>query len=190
MDHWPTVTFGGEHEPYIDRVVDAIPYITHPKTVAAYGAVNGYQWSLVLFKKEGDPEDEEPMMPGYRTPPAQFEFFVGDGDLGGGGGPIEIREGAYIDTTGHTWPTNPPIIGYSIFATDEVDAIKVAPDGVESRTFKMTKPLEGFSKLCVFFAPYLVPGVMRVLDEAGRELRRRDLFTGDIPAGAIIGGGD
>lgn len=66
---------GGSHTPYVDRVVDEEPYITRLKTVVAYGTVESYPWSLVLYEKHGDPEDyadEEP------EPSGRFaEFFLG-----------------------------------------------------------------------------------------------------------------
>ena len=110
VNSWPHVTFGGMHEPYVDRVMDEMPYFTHPKKVAAYGTVEGYPWSLVLFKKNGDPEDDEPMAPDHQPNPARSEFFLDGseglpglqpGGFGGGGGEISLRPEGHIDTSAH-----------------------------------------------------------------------------------------
>lgn len=197
MHEWPEVIVGGAHEPYVDRIADEIPYITRPKTVAAYGSVNDYPWSLVLFKKEGDPEDDEELMSDYRPPPTRFEFFLGGrlpggepGGLGGGGGPISINEGAHIDATAHTWPTDPPVMGYVIFTADDVAEVRVKPDSAVPRTFAVERPIPGFPKFCVFFPPFGVPGAIEILHSSGRLLRERRLISGDVPVGATFGGGD
>lgn len=197
MNSWPDVTFGGSHEPYVDRVLDESLYITRPKTVAAYGTVQGYPWSLVLFKKQGDPEDEEPMAPDHQPQPDRFEFFLGGTPgllgargLGGGGGEINIRDGSHIDTTAHTWPTVPPVIGYVVFTTDGVVELEINPDTTETRIFPVERHVEGFPKFCVFFPPFAGPGTILALDGSGRILHQRKLISGDVPIGAIFGGGD
>ncbi len=199
MESWPDVTFGGSHEPYIDQVLDEMLYITRPKTVAAYGTVEGYPWSVVLFKKKGDPEDEEPMAPDHQPKADRFEFFLGGtpglpgsqpGGLGGGGGEIRLRRGAHIDTTAQTWPTTPPVIGYVIFTSDDVDAVRVTPDKAEPRTISVDRYLDGFPKFCVFFPPFAAPDSIEAVDASGRVLHRRELISGRVTVGAIFGGGD
>lgn len=199
MHSWPEVIIGGTHHPYVDHVADEMPYITRPKTVAAFGTVDGYPWSLVLFQKQGDPEDEEEMAPDHRPNPARFEFFLGGspglpgsapGGLGGGGGEINIRDGAHIDTTAHSCPTDPPIMGYVVFTSDEVFELQVKPDNAEARSFPVERHLEGFPRFCVFFPPFAVPGDIAALDASGNILHQRKLISGDVPVGAIFGGGD
>lgn len=199
MDPWPEVILGGSHEPYVDRMMDDIPHIARPKTVAAYGTVEGYPWSLVLFTKHGDPEDDEPLMPHYQPAPARFELFLGGtsglpgsepGGLGGGEGEAALRDGAHIDTTAHSWATNPPVIGYAIFTSDEVSEIRVTPEGAEARTFAVERGLDGFPKFCVFFPPFGAPGSIKAVDASGRVLHERELFSGRLPVSSTFGGGD
>lgn len=199
MEVWPEVTLGGSHEPYVDQVADEMPYITHPKNVAAYGTVDGFPWSLVLFKKQGDPEDEEPMAPEHQPKPARFEFFLGGsagmpgsqpGGLGGGGGEISLRPGAHIDTTAHCWATEPPVIGYVIFTSDEVTTIRVSPENAEPRTFAAEYRIDGFPKFCVFFPPFAVAGEIAALSSDGTVLHRRQLYSGSFVRPGTFGGGD
>lgn len=199
VNSWPEVIIGGAHEPYVDRMADETRYITRAKTVASHGTVERYPWSLVLFEKRGDPEDDEEMAPDYLPPPTRFEFFLGGseglpgdgpGGLGGGGGEIKIRDGAHIDTTAHSWPTTPPVIGYVIFTTDDVNTLRVNPKDTETRTLAVERSVNGFPKFCVFFPPFAVPGSIEALDSSGRTLHQRMLFAGRVPAGATFGGGD
>lgn len=199
MYSWPDVTFGGSHEPYVDRMVDEAAYITRPKTVAAYGTVQGYPWSLVLFDKHGDPENDEPLMPDYQPAPARYEFFLGGnpdlpapgpGGLGGDAGEARVRNGAHIDTNACSWATTPPLIGYVIFTSHEVSEIRVGPEAAESRTFRVERYLDGFPKFCVFFPPFAAPDTIEAVDGSGRVLHERRLFSGRVPVGSSFGGTD
>jgi hypothetical protein len=194
---WPEVVLGGAHTPYIDRILDEEPYITRPKTVVAYGTVEAYPWSLVVYEKHGDPEDEADE--GSPMSDRRWEFFLGGslglpgsqpGGFGGGGGHISLLDAAPIDTTAHSWATTPPVMGYVIFASDAVGQIEVRPELTEPRRFDVQQAPQGLPNFCVFFPPFAAPGKILALGERGAVLYRRDLYSGPIPAGATFAGGD
>jgi hypothetical protein len=59
---WPTVTYGGEFEPYIDHEMDlrgvVDPGVVGEKVAIAYGTVQGAPWSLVAYNmRDADAPD-------------------------------------------------------------------------------------------------------------------------------------
>lgn len=187
---WPHFTRGGSHEPYVDRILDEEAYLVRPKTVVAYGTAEGYPWSVVMFEKQGDPEEGSGKF---------VEFFLGGspglpapapGGLGGSVDHAEVPKKTDIKTIAQTWSTTPALIGYVVLTSPAVRTLEVLPAGSETMALRVRKGPIGFPDFCVFFPPFNSPGEILAKDGSGALLHRRELFSGRLPMNASFGGGD
>jgi hypothetical protein len=85
---WPTVTLGGDFEPYVDHVQDQQgtldPGVIGEKHVVEYGTVNGIPWSLTGFAAAGGDWTGSAGPDG--SPGPVGELFLGaQGSMGGAG---------------------------------------------------------------------------------------------------------
>jgi hypothetical protein len=166
---WPSVTYGGAFEPYIDHeatangVVD--PGVVGDKTVIAYGTVQGAPWSLVAYNlRDSD-------APSGLNPASQL-FITG---VGGG-------DGALYETT----PWQPNDLGAGRMHGDHQNFDSIAgvvstrigsvrlelSDGTSREPDLIAGPAGVDARYFVLFVPDDASGRLVAFDAAGREIEQ------------------
>jgi hypothetical protein len=179
---WPTVTYGGDFEPYVDHeansdgVVD--PGVVSEKTVIAYGTVQKAPWSLVAYNARN------PGAPGGVSPASDF-FVAGVGGTAG----------ATLFTT-TPWSPNDLEAGrmngdddrfdsvHGIVST-RVGAVRLElSDGTVQDVTLIPGPAGVDAQYFVLFIPHRAQGRLVALDAAGEEVQQmclRDMMG--VPPG-------
>lgn len=179
---WPTVTYGGDFEPYVDHeansdgVVD--PGVVSEKTVIAYGTVQKAPWSLVAYNAR------YPGAPGDVSPAS--DFFVSG--VGGHGG-----ETLFIITP---WSPNDLAAGRMNGEDDRFDSVhgivstRVGAvrlelwDGTVQDVTLIPGPAGVDARYFVLFIPHRAQGRLVALDATGQEVQQmclRDMMG--VPPG-------
>jgi hypothetical protein len=178
---WPSVTYGGDFEPYVDHEANADgvvdPGVVGEKRVIAYGTVQGAPWSLVAYNAR------YPGAPNGIAPQADF-FITG---VGGAGAslfettpwtPNDLAAGRFhadrdgFDSIAGVVSTRVAAVLLELIdgTTKDIDLIR-GPVGVEARYF-------------VAFLPAGSEGRLAALDASGQEIEQmclRDMMG--VPPG-------
>jgi hypothetical protein len=178
---WPSVTYGGEFEPYVDHEANADgvrdPGVVGEKTVIAYGTVQKAPWSLVAYNTR------YPGAPGDVSPAGDF-FITG---VGGSGATL-------FNTT--PWAPNDFAAGrmhgddarfdsVDGIVSTRVHAVRLElSDGTVQDVTLIPGPAGVDARYFVLFIPNPAQGRLVALDAAGREVEQmclRDMMG--VPPG-------
>ena len=171
-DGWPTVTLGGDFEPYVDHVVSqdgaVDPGVVGEKHVVAYGTVNGIPWSLTGFAASGGDWAGAEQPDG--TPGAAGELFLGAlGSMGGSSFSLSVAPSHPDDlrAAGVAFG-DAALTGYAGIVSPRVASVELRPDGGDPIDVTLVDgPADVDARYFAVWTPNDLRGELVALDAAG-----------------------
>lgn len=173
---WPSVTYGGEFEPYVDHEANADgvrdPGVVGEKTVIAYGTVQKAPWSLVAYNIQ------DPGAPGDVSPASDF-FIAGVGGHAGATLFNTTRWSPNDLAAGRMHGDDDRFDSVDGIVSTRVDAVRLElSDGTVHDVTLIPGPGGVDARYFVLFVPHRAQGRLVAFDESGQEVEQ--MCLGDM----------